>query len=70
MTSPEEYGQKERVEKIAHRIKSTPDRQLANFIDLAIEVINDGSFPPSSIAKVIRVVEILKRFKQGHAVPR
>lgn len=63
MTSPDEQDK-----KIAHRIRTTPDRQLVNFIELSIEVMQNGSFPISCIGKLNRVCETLKRFKQGHEV--
>ena len=68
MTSPEESAQREQDKKIANRIRATPDRQLVNFVELSIELMNNGSFPMRSVGKVIKVAETLKHFKQGHAV--
>tara|TARA_Y100000310_G_C20418479_1_gene685501 strand:+ start:423 stop:620 length:198 start_codon:yes stop_codon:yes gene_type:complete len=57
-------------EKIAERVKAMPNRQLVSFIDLAIEILNYGSFHKDSIEKVIKVSETLERFKYGHVVSR
>ena len=60
----------EPYEKIAERIRAMPSRQLASFVDLVIEVMNDGSFHRDSIDKVAKVVETLERFKYGNVVSR
>lgn len=68
MTSPEEDAKSQEEELVGKRIRSLTDKQLVGFLDLAIEVMSDGSFHTKSMFKVTRVMDALKRFRHGHRV--
>jgi hypothetical protein len=68
MSSPEEDAKRQEEEVIGKRIRALSDRQLVGFIDLAIEVMSDGSFQAKSMNKVTKIAGMLKRFRHGHRI--